>query len=87
MRLVWKGHVNLIANQRQTIIRDPDLNTEEELPAAWQEYLQNLGCPEPEVWPCWRRFKNLTRYPFERKRWLKWCDAWMTRAKAAQWRG
>jgi hypothetical protein len=56
---------------------DPDLLTEEILPSLWQEYLEGLGCPEPEIWPCWRAFKDRTAYPFQKLRWHRWCDAWM----------
>jgi hypothetical protein len=56
------------------IIRDPDLNSSETLPAGWQDYGEQKGLAEPEIWPLWKRFKTVTRWPFERSRWFAYID-------------
>ena len=47
---------------------------DEYLPTTWQDHAERCGIPEPEIWPLWRRFKNVSRWPFERKRWLAYVD-------------
>lgn len=55
-------------------IPNPDLNTSEILPTAWQTFAEQ-HIPEPEIWPLWRRFKNVSGWPFSRKAWTAYVDA------------
>jgi hypothetical protein len=58
------------------IVADPTHNTSEILPTAWAEYAEQR-VPEPEIWPLWRRFKNVTSWPFSKKAWCAYVEAVM----------
>jgi len=53
-------------------VRDPTHCDDEILPSSWQEFAEALGIPEEQIFRSWRRFKDLSRFPWERRRWLAW---------------
>ncbi len=48
---------------------------DEYLPTDWQTYAETKGIAEPDIWPLWTKFKAITKWPFERRRWFAFIDA------------
>jgi len=45
---------------------------EEILPSAWYDEAQAKGIPDEQIYKSWRRFKEKTSHPFQRKKWVGW---------------
>lgn len=52
----------------------PDFTEDEILPASWQDYAAAKGVPEPQIFLSWRKFKELSSYPFQYRRWCGWVN-------------
>jgi hypothetical protein len=61
-----------MAKSAPQTVRNPDLNTDEVLPAGWQELGEARGLADDQIFASWRKFKAVSRYPFELKRWRGW---------------
>lgn len=55
-------------------VRNPDLNTDEILPAGWQELREARGLTDDQIFASWRKFKAVSRFPWELKRWQAWIE-------------
>lgn len=53
---------------------NPQTCDTEILPAAWQTYAEEKGIPEDRIFISWRRFKEVTSFPFQWRRWKGWID-------------
>lgn len=47
---------------------------EEMLPSPWQDYAEAKGIPNEQIFKSWRKFKEMTSFPYELLRWQAWCD-------------
>jgi hypothetical protein len=52
----------------------PPLWHDELLPSRWQDYAEARNIPNEEIFKSWRRFKDLSAYPWRYDRWTKWID-------------
>lgn len=52
----------------------PALCRDEILPARWQDYAEGKKIPDEQIYRSWRRFKDVSAWPFQYRRWQKWID-------------
>lgn len=55
-------------------VANPTDCDDEVLPTDWQTFAEEKGIPEPDIWPLWRRFKNISSWPFRRKAWVAYIE-------------
>jgi hypothetical protein len=56
------------------VIRNPDLCDDEILPSGWCDYAEHCGITDDQIYASWRKFKQVSRFPFEHRRWQRWID-------------
>ena len=47
---------------------------DEVLPARWQDYAEARNIPHDQIFRSWRRFKDVSAYPWRYARWTRWTD-------------
>ncbi len=52
----------------------PQLCHDEVLPARWQDYAEAKNIPDEQIFRSWRRFKDVSDYPWRYTRWMRWID-------------
>jgi hypothetical protein len=52
----------------------PTLCDDEILPSGWHDYAEQKGIPDEQIYRSWKRFKDVTAWPFQYRRWQKWID-------------
>jgi len=52
----------------------PAFWNDEVLPARWQDYAEAKNIPDEVIFKSWRRFKDVTAWPLQYRRWQKWID-------------
>lgn len=53
---------------------DPELSKGEILPGGWLDEAERLQIPNDRIYVTFRKFKDLTAYPYQRKRWFAWLE-------------
>ena len=53
---------------------DPTHCDDEYLPSVWHTLAEQKGFPDEETYKHWKRFKDITRWPFERRRWFAYIE-------------
>lgn len=46
----------------------------EMLPSNWHTFAEQKGIPDEQIYKSWRKFKEVSSFPFELYRWKKWID-------------
>jgi len=52
----------------------PDTCDSEVLPSDWQTYAEQKGVPEERIFASWRKFKAMSSFPWQSRRWKGWVD-------------
>jgi hypothetical protein len=52
----------------------PPIWHDEVLPSRWQDYAEAKRIPDDQIFRSWRRFKALSVYPWQYRRWTRWID-------------
>lgn len=47
---------------------------EEELPSPWQDYAELKNIPNEQIFTSWRKFKDVSIFPYSFARWQAWVD-------------
>ena len=55
-------------------VKTPDLCSDEILPAGWCDFAEAKGIPYDQIYVSWRKFKQVSRFPFQFRRWQRWID-------------
>jgi len=53
-------------------VRNPDLVDDEILPASWQELGEARGLSDDQIFASWRKFKQVSQFPWRLERWRGW---------------
>lgn len=52
---------------------DPEISDVEVLPGGWNDWAENVGVKNADrLFESWRKFKEITSYPYQRKKWQGW---------------
>jgi hypothetical protein len=52
----------------------PETCDSEVLPASWQELAEVKGIGEERIFLSWRKFKAMSSFPWQLRRWQGWID-------------
>jgi len=55
-------------------VKTPDLVDGEILPSGWHDIAEAKGVPDEQIYASWRRFKQVTKFPWELRRWRAWIE-------------
>ncbi len=54
--------------------QDVDVWDQEVLPSRWHDYAEAKGIPDEQIYVSWRRFKDVSEFPWRREKWQSWID-------------
>jgi uncharacterized protein YdaU (DUF1376 family) len=52
----------------------PSFCDNEVLPTAWQDYAELKRIPDEQIFKSWRKFKEVSAFPYDANRWKAWVD-------------
>jgi hypothetical protein len=51
---------------------EPGETSDEILPSRWHDIAEERGIPDEQIYRSWRRFKDVTAYPYRLENWVAW---------------